>query len=133
MSFLKKFFRKKSHEASKGEKESSERKEILATARRKELGVEKSNVIPGIILRPHITEKTASVSKEHKYVFIVASGTVKSEVSKAVARKYGVHVREVKIITVSGKERKRGQQIGWRPGYKKAIVTLEKGQSIEIQ
>lgn len=133
MSFLKKFFKKKSPQEIKEKKESPERKEIIATARHREPGAEKGNVTPGIIRRPHITEKTASVSKEYKYVFVVAPGATKTEVSKAVARKYGVRVREVKIVTVPGKERKRGREIGWRSGYKKAIVILEKGQSIEIQ
>lgn len=90
-------------------------------------------IIPGVLIAPHITEKTSRAADGGKYAFIVSERADKAGVKMAVRSRYGVEVREVNIINIPGKERRRGRQIGWKPGYKKATVTLEKGQSIDIQ
>jgi len=87
----------------------------------------------GIIRRPHITEKTSGFAKGNKYVFRVETGKNKQSIRRAVELRYGVSVTSVNVINIPGKERRRGRQIGWKPGFKKAIVTLKEGQSIEIQ
>jgi len=87
----------------------------------------------GVLRHPQLTEKTSGIAKENKYAFIVSSSSNKLEVKKAVESRYGVEVTAVNIINIPGKERKKGRQRGWKPGYKKAIVTLKEGQSIEIQ
>lgn len=90
-------------------------------------------VLAGVIRRPHITEKTSGSVKDNKYAFIAGSGQNKHSIRRAVEARYSVAVTSVNIVNMPGKERKRGRQIGWRPGFKKAIVTLKEGQSIEIQ
>ena len=124
---------------------SEERKELAQAAEKREKGekptesareaIEHSDRISvvGVIRRPHVTEKASGVAKENKYVFVVTPARNKIEIKRAVESRYGVEVLAVNILNMPGKERKRGRQIGWRPGYKKAVVTLKEGQSIEIQ
>jgi large subunit ribosomal protein L23 len=85
----------------------------------------------GILLSPHMTEKSTGMSEKGVYVFRVASGTNKHRVASAVALRYGVGVERVRTIVQPAKERRRGRQIGWKPGFKKAIVQLKQGQVIE--
>lgn len=114
-----------------------EAKEPAIKTTRAEAAEEKASkperIIAGVLERPHITEKTSGAAKENKYVFIVRGGANKPEVKRAIGSRYGVDAVAVNILNMPGKERKRGKQIGWRPGFKKAIVTLKEGQSIEIQ
>ena len=87
----------------------------------------------GILLYPHFTEKTSAQAAQQKYVFAVAPVANKAEVRKAVEKRFGVKVEDVHMINIHGKERRRGKQIGWKPGIKKAIVRLADGQTIEVQ
>lgn len=88
--------------------------------------------LQNIILAYYLTEKTSPKKEDHKYVFKVFSVANKIGVRNAVEGRYGVKVKSVNIINTSSKERKKGGQVGFQSGFKKAIVTLEKGQSIEI-
>lgn len=81
---------------------------------------------------PHISEKATVLSEKNKYVFKVYPGVNKIETKKAIENLYGVKVRNVHIINVPKKRRRLGRVEGWRSGYKKAVVTLEKGEKIEI-
>lgn len=85
-----------------------------------------------VILAPHITEKTAALGAANKFVFLVEKTTNKIEVKRAVESQYGVRVTDVHIVNTRGKERRRGWQIGWKPGHKKAIVKIKEGQTIEL-
>lgn len=84
----------------------------------------------GILIRPHLTEKT--LTKAGEYAFVVADTANKREVAKAVAERFSVTVQDVRMLTMPGKERRRGRTIGWRSGFKKAIVALAEGQTIEM-
>lgn len=92
----------------------------------------KSNKANAIISSPHITERANDLGILKKYVFRVASGANKIMVAQAVKELYGVSVRDVAIINTRAKKRRRGAQIGHRPGYKKAIVTVGKNDTIEL-
>ena|SRR3989344_6170849 len=85
-----------------------------------------------IIEKPIVTEKAVNLSSGNKYVFRVFPKTNKREVKKAIEKLYEVKVKDIKIINTIAKKRQVGRFKGWRPGFKKAIVTLEKGQTIEI-
>ena len=87
----------------------------------------------GVLLYPHITEKTAAGVNRRTYAFVVAPNANKQEVKKAIQARYGVTVTDVRVVTVHGKEIRRGRQIGWKPGMKKAYATIAEGQTIEIQ
>jgi len=89
-----------------------------------------------VIKEPHITEKAGILAEKNKYVFKVYSGANKIEIKKAVEALYGVKVEKVHIIHGAPKKRRLGRHQGWRQGlkkgFKKAIVTLVKGDKIEL-
>ena len=86
----------------------------------------------GIIQSPRITEKTSAASAGGMYVFNIGQDANKHEVKRAVEARYGVDVVRVNITRTPAKERRRGRQIGWKKGIKKATVVLKEGQKIEI-
>lgn len=87
----------------------------------------------GILLHPHITEKTTDGAGRRTYAFVIAPGSNKQEVKKAIQTRYGVNVTDVRMVTIQGKEIRRGRQIGWKQGMKKVYATIAKGQTIEVQ
>lgn len=86
-----------------------------------------------ILLSPINTEKAMSLQGMGRYIFKIAPGANKIEVSKAIGKAYNVKVASVNIINVPKKARQVGRTKGFKAGYKKAVVTLAKGQSIEIK
>jgi len=143
MAFLGKFFPLKADppqaEKSKTEKKAEKNKVVADVIKepKKDSEIQTAasvkNFIPGILLAPRVTEKTAKGRETGKYVFMIARDKNKTEAKKSVEKIYGVKVRSVKILNMPGKEKRLGRIIGRVPGFKKAIVTLEKGQSIEMQ
>lgn len=86
-----------------------------------------------VIVRPVITEKTTNLQYEHnQYTFEVARDANKQEIRDAVERLFDVHVAKVRTSILRGKWRRRGFQYGKRPNWKKAVVTLAPGETIEI-
>ena len=85
-----------------------------------------------IIRRPIVTEKSSFATEAGKYIFEVDVDTDKTAVSKAVERIFNVKVVSVNIINVKGKTKFFRGTKGSRKDHKKAIVTLEKGQSIDF-
>lgn len=92
----------------------------------------KDSATAGLLKEPHISEKATFLSENGKYVFKVYKNANKSEIKKAVSGLYGVAVKEVNIINIKTKVRMLRGRKGEKSGYKKAIVTLEKGHKIEI-
>lgn len=86
-----------------------------------------------IIRRPLITEKS-SLQKElfDKYAFEVALNANKNQIREAVEALFKVHVTDIKTIRIRGKYRRVGKSMGKRPNWKKAIITLKKGEKIEF-
>ncbi len=87
--------------------------------------------IPQVLVQPRISEKAGHLVKLNKYVFKVKGGANKVEVKKAVENFYKVHVTQVNIIRNLGKVKNFGNRKGETSGFKKAIVTLRKGDSIQ--
>ena len=86
-----------------------------------------------IVVRPLVTEKAATHQTLHRaYTFIVAKGANKIEIAKAVKEIYGVEPRSVRVSNIEGKMLRFGKGSGRRSDYKKAVVTLKKGDSITI-
>lgn len=85
-----------------------------------------------ILKEPHISEKATALADQNKYVFKVYPGANKIETKKAVEDLFGVKVKDVNIVNVHRKQRILRGIKGFKPGYKKAVVTLEEGQKIEI-
>ncbi len=86
-----------------------------------------------VIKRPLITEKS-SLQKElfDKYAFEVALNANKNQIRDAVESLFNVHVTDIRTICMRGKHRRVGKSMGKRPNWKKAIVTLKKGEKIEF-
>lgn len=85
-----------------------------------------------IIKRPLITEKTTHLAEQGKYTFEVMAGANKIEVKNAVEKIFKVNVESVNIVSVRKKDRKVGKYSGFRPAVRKAIVTLQEGQTLDV-
>jgi len=85
-----------------------------------------------IVKEPHISEKATYLAEDDKYVFKVYGNANKPEIKKSVEGIYGVNVLKVNVIKIPKKKRRLGRTEGFKKGYEKAIVTIQKGQKIEI-
>lgn len=90
-----------------------------------------------IILRPLLSEKVLEIQETgQKYAFQVDRGANKIDIKRAIERKFGVEVERVHTINVKGKTKRmntrRGLTRGKRSDWKKAIVTLREGHTIEV-
>jgi len=85
-----------------------------------------------VLRRPLVTEKNAALQAQGKYAFEVAGEASKEQVKQAVEKAFNVTVTQVNVMTRGGKgQRMRGRWV-MRPSWKKAIVTLKPGDTIEI-
>lgn len=85
-----------------------------------------------IILKPIITEDSMERLENGKYTFKVAKDATKVEIAKAVETLFDVKVAKVNTISVKGKTKRMGRFVGYRPDWKKAIVTVEGDKTIEF-
>lgn len=85
-----------------------------------------------VIIRPLITEKSTMMIEEGKYTFVVAKQASKDEIKAAVESIFNVKVLSVNTVNCIGKTRRMGRNVGKRPDYKKAIVRLAAGETIEF-
>ncbi len=84
-----------------------------------------------IIRGPVITEKATLLSEHNQVAFRVAMNATKPEIRKAIEALFGVKVTGVNTLRVKGKTKRFRGRLGRRSDYKKAIVTLAEGQSID--
>ena len=85
-----------------------------------------------ILIRPKITERTTDLMADGKYVFVVDKRANKIQIADAVAEVFNVKVEKVNTVNVKGKTVRRGRTEGKRKSYKKAIVKLAPGETIEF-
>ena len=78
-----------------------------------------------VILKPIVTEKSSANTAQGKYTFKVAKKATKVQIAKAVETLFSVRVLNVNTMTVKGKEKRVGANVGFRPDWKKAIVTID--------
>jgi large subunit ribosomal protein L23 len=85
------------------------------------------------VVRPIMTEKTSAAYQDRQeYTFEVASDANKTAIRAAIEKLFGVKVTGVQTMNCRGKTRRVGQSIGKRANWKKAIVTLKQGDTIDI-
>jgi large subunit ribosomal protein L23 len=84
------------------------------------------------IVSPVITEKATNLSEQNKVVFRVAPDATKPQIKEAVERLFDVKVLSVNTLVTKGKEKVFRGRRGRRSDVKKAVVTLEDGQSIDV-
>lgn len=85
-----------------------------------------------VLVRPLITEKSTRLIEQGQYSFEVHREANKIQIREAVEKTFNVQVKAVNTMNMPRKERRRGRIIGSVPGWKKAIVTLRPGQTIDI-
>ena len=90
-----------------------------------------------ILIKPLVTEKmTAIMERENKYGFIVDHNANKIEIAKAIKKRFEVDVVAVNTIKYKGKTKtqftKKGRFTGKTPQFKKAIITLKEGQTLDL-
>lgn len=86
-----------------------------------------------IILRPIVTEKSMEGMQDKKYTFKVAKNANKIEIARAIEELFNVKVIKVNTLNCKGRYVRQGATGGYRPNWKKAIVTLsEDSKSIEF-
>ena len=84
------------------------------------------------IISPNITEKSTSLSEFNKVVFKVHSGANKNSIKRSIEKIFKVKVVKINTINLKGKTKIVRNKKAFKSGYKKAIVTLKKGQSIDL-
>jgi large subunit ribosomal protein L23 len=86
-----------------------------------------------VVLRPLLTEKGTRLKEEgNQYLFRVAKTANKVEIKHAIEQLFKVSVVAVRTVQLRGKVKRLGRFQGRRPDWKKAIVSLKEGQSIEL-
>jgi large subunit ribosomal protein L23 len=85
-----------------------------------------------VILAPVITEKSTIASEHNKVVFKVAESATKPEIREAVEALFNVKVKSVNTLVRKGKLKRFRGIVGRQKSFKKAIVTLEEGHSIDV-
>jgi len=85
-----------------------------------------------VLLAPVVSEKSYSQIADRKYTFKVHKDAHRTQVRQAVEQLFGVQVEAVNIVKVQPKPKRRGVTKGTRPGWKKAVVRVREGQTIEI-
>jgi large subunit ribosomal protein L23 len=85
-----------------------------------------------VLLAPVVSEKSYELIEQRKYAFRVHPDAHKTQIRQAVEELFDVHVQAVNVVKVQPKPKRRGMIRGQRPGWKKAIVQVREGDSIEI-
>jgi large subunit ribosomal protein L23 len=86
-----------------------------------------------ILVKPIVTEKTHDqLDRLGVYTFVVANDANKIEIAQAVEKQFNVSVTSVRTMRYAGKERRVGRWVGRRASWKKAVVTLAEGDTIEL-
>lgn len=85
-----------------------------------------------VLVKPLVTEKSAIAESKNKYSFVIDRTANKNQVKQAIAEIYGVKVAKVNIVNTDGRPMRFGRSMGRRSDYKKAIVTLPTGSTIDI-
>jgi len=86
-----------------------------------------------ILVKPLVTEKSHQQLEQHQaYSFVVANDANKVEIAGAIEKQFNVKVKAVRTMRYAGKEKRMGKFMGRKAAWKKAVVTLVEGDSIEI-
>ena len=89
--------------------------------------------IHDVIVRPLVTEKSHDqLDRLGAYTFVVSMDANKIEIAKAVEKQFNVKVTDVRTMRYAGKAKRMGKHAGRRASWKKAVVTLAQGDSIEL-
>ena len=85
-----------------------------------------------VLIRPLVTEKSTTLGESGKYVFEVSRTATRGQISSAVEWAFDVKVISVNVLNIRGKMKRYGGRPSKRPDWKKAIVKLAEGDSIQL-
>jgi large subunit ribosomal protein L23 len=85
-----------------------------------------------VLIRPVVSEKSYEQIQSNQYTFQVHKDAHKTQIRQAVEELFEVKVERVNVLKVQSKPKRRGNIKGTKPGWKKAVVQLRKGDTIEI-
>ncbi|MEO1591291.1 MAG: 50S ribosomal protein L23 [Cyanobacteria bacterium J06632_22] len=88
--------------------------------------------LPDIIRRPIVTEKATLNLEHNQYTFEVDPKANKTQIKAAIEQLFDVTVKGISTLNPPRKRRRMGRFIGFKPTYKRAIVTLAEGDSIQL-
>ena len=136
MSILDRIRGKKEEKAEEPEKKDqevrNEKKPIEKKTRtqKRKVAKKEENIAHKVLFENLISEKSTLLAAENKYVFKVHPKAGKHEIKEAVEGYYGAQVIGVNTIRIKPKKRIQGRTVGWKKGFKKAVVTLREGDTI---
>ena len=87
---------------------------------------------PDIIIAPVVTEKSAGNAEKGIYTFKVVKTATKTQIKNTIEKAFDVKVEKINTLNTKAKDRRVGSYTGKTKTYKKAIVTLAEGQSIDL-
>jgi large subunit ribosomal protein L23 len=85
-----------------------------------------------LTIRPIVTEKATLLMEQNKYVFDVLPKATKPEIKAAIESLFDVTVTKVNTLRLPRRKRRVGRFLGYKPQYKRAIITLQEGDSITL-
>lgn len=85
-----------------------------------------------VVIEPMITEKGANLEMENKYIFRVAATSNKKTIAESIEEVYGVRPLKIWVMNFAGKNRRYGQTTGRTAGFKKAVVAMPKGTTLQV-
>jgi large subunit ribosomal protein L23 len=88
--------------------------------------------LPDLIIKPIVTEKATKLLEDNKYVFNVAIKATKPQIKEAIQGLFDVSVTKVNTQRLPLKKKRVGRFVGYKPQYKRAVVTLKEGDSITL-
>jgi large subunit ribosomal protein L23 len=92
----------------------------------------KNEYLYGVLIAPHISEKSARIQENSQYVFEISASADKAKVKAAVEALFNVKVESVNLVNVKGKVKTFRFRPGRRQGWRKAYVRLQEGQTIDV-
>jgi len=120
---------KEEKEKARPVKKAKSEKAKKEVAKRK-VSKKEENIAHRVLLENLISEKSTLLAAQNKYVFKVTKNSGKFQIKEAIEGYYGVQVVSVNTIKINPKKRIHGRTIGWKKGFKKAVVTLRAGDVI---
>ena len=113
-------------------KEKGQKKPVKGDKLNKKVQKNDTGIAYKVLIKPLVTEKGTFLATDNKYIFEVGIKANKKQIRKSINNTYNVDVVKVNIIPVKGKSVRYGKVKGRTKNRKKAIVTIKKGQTIEV-
>lgn len=123
---------KKRKERERFERKQEEKKPEALTKKASVFAPKKTWQAGKIIIKPHVAEKSTNLNEKGMYVFKVTEKANKIMIKRAVKETYGVAPRKINIVNIPPKKIFLRRREGVKPGFKKAVIFLKKGEKIEI-